>query len=73
VLVELDVRDKGRINPGDGVGVDLIAGGVGVLVPVADAEDAPLGGIAEGRDLAAAGVLVRLVDAGRRRASFDSK
>ena len=64
VLVELDVLDKGRIHPGDRVGVDLIAESVGVLVPATRAEGAPLCCIANRRDVAAAGVLVELVNAG---------
>ncbi len=66
VLVELDVLDIGRVHPGNRVGIDLIAEGVGELIPGADAEDAPLGRIAEVGDLTAAGVLVQLIDTGRR-------
>ncbi len=70
VLVKLDVIEIWRIHPGERVSVDLIAERVGELVPGAGAEDAPPGGIAEVRDLAAAGVLVQLIDACRRRPNW---
>ena len=71
VLVEFVVLDIRRVDPGKRVGVNLLAQGVGELVPGAGAEDTPLGGIAEGRDFAAASILVQLIDAGRLLVELD--
>ena len=62
MLVEVAER---RIQLSQDVGRDLIAVGVGPVVPDARAEDAPLGLLAQNRRVAGMPVAVQLVDAAR--------
>src|ERR1700683_4100378 len=71
VFVEIT---EGRVLPGHDVGWNLIAVGIGPIVPGAGAEDSPPGCFAEGHGVAGMAVAVELVDAaGLRRAEADGR